>query len=355
MWQQGPRPFIKYAVGSDVASSKDDEAHSHSPTRHEYPGTYGHERFQSSGHSMWPHRLYPTPPWPGQPTHWPERDARGVPPAQPGPSVADPFVEPFKIPVPSRRNRSTLSDVPMPDYVASTSSSSRDISGMTGSSNVRNKEPAAPARIDDEQYNQLIEALSPRKLCSGACAPANTPTSAEPTTTTKPPKTSQPQAVSRAVSRAGSTGRPGPLRELSQPESRVPSNTSLESRDSEGNALVSTELLTPAGHTTGKKERRSSQRNSSEGGSVSPRNRSGGKQSDNLTEPKKNPNSSEGKRKRRVSSVDAAAVNTSDDKAPSPTKKVSRFTEVEDQYDLFGVLLDGASTIATGASDLEDE
>src|SRR5207247_38046 len=129
---------------------------------------------RAPAHPTWPYRLFPPPSMPWQGSSWPDAASKWSTP----PLFPDTFTDPFREYGPHRRARSTLEDVPMPDYIGSSSSSSRAISNMTGISFQHNKQPSVTAPIDEEQYNQLIEALSPYKeFCSGPCAPTNTPVS----------------------------------------------------------------------------------------------------------------------------------------------------------------------------------
>lgn len=85
-----------------------------------------------------------------------------------------------------RGARPSREDVAMPDY-ASTSSSSRPLSSMTGFSFEHSNQPSITACLDDDQYNDLIQSLTPTKAAPGAGtrAPSNTPSEAMP-----PPKLS---------------------------------------------------------------------------------------------------------------------------------------------------------------------
>lgn len=132
-------------------------------------------------------------------------------------------MDPFKDYHQRRRARSTLDDVPMPDYIGgSSSASSRAISNMTGISYEAQKAPSVTAPIDDEQYNQLIEAFSPsKKPNSGTHAPTNTPSSGPPIV----PKPSA-AAEARSASYSRGSGRPKVLKEISQPSTRDPSGSS---------------------------------------------------------------------------------------------------------------------------------
>lgn len=278
----------------------------------------------------------------------------------------------------------------MPDYFTSTNSSSRVISSTTKSSLERNKEPSAPAPLDDEQYNQLIEALSPKKLGSGTMAPANTPVKKQPTNiqsatknsraTPSPrckpgrsplrelskPATQDPSRVpSRQPSRAPSrvpSGKPSRAPSISQPSrlpgygpsrnpSRVPSNASLNSHVSADHPLLPVDLLTP--DARGKRERRNSRGTSPGGRSVS--NVSSGiksaKKNDFLTVP----GSNESKRKRRGSSVDSTPLKGNGMTGHTPSKKISRYLDQEERPpETIDSLLDETSMIASGGCVLDE-
>ena len=328
---------------------------------------------------MWPYRLYPTTQMPYQPAPWPERDLRWAP----APPITDPFSEHISVPMPTRHQRSTLTDVSMPDYFTSTSSSSRVISSTTKSSLGGNKEPSAPAPLNDEQYNQLIEALSPKKLGSGTCAPANTPVKKQSTNIESATKKSR-----VTPSPAIKSGR-SPLKELSQPAtqesscvpsrqpsrassrvpsskpsrlpscgqsrnpSRVSSNASLNSNISRDYPLLPVDLLTPDARTTGKRDGRNSKGTSPGGRSVS--NVSSGiksaKKSDFLTVP----GSNESKRKRRGSSVDSTPFRGNDKTGLASSKKMSRYLGQEEQPpESIDSLLDETSMIASGGCVLDE-
>ncbi|KKZ66105.1 hypothetical protein EMCG_08131 [[Emmonsia] crescens] len=252
MWHQASRPSFKYNLGVDYGSIREDEyAHSHSPTRPEPRGIGISDASRSSQYTAWPHRLYPTPQ-----TSWarpalPEKESRW--PLQP--VTHDPFVDSFREPGFSRRSRSTLDDVPMPDYTTSSSNSSRAISNMTGISfGQHSKQPSAAAPINDEQYNQLIEALSPGKLTSGTYAPTNTPSSVPPIAS----KQSAAAEVRVRRSHSKHPSRPGALQELPQPGVRIVSGSSARSDSDEGlgseNAPLPISLLSPNPRVKGKKE-----------------------------------------------------------------------------------------------------
>lgn len=232
MWYQPPHHLYKCQSGNTHVSYKDDEdAHAHSPTRHDASSGSTLNNHNAVPCPAWPYRLFPPPPIQWQASLPLERQASKWaqnPPAQ------DPFVDPFKDYNQRRRARSTLEDVPMPDYVGSSSASSRAISNMTGISYEAQRTPSVSAPIDDEQYNQLIEAFSPsKKPSSGTHPPTNTPASV-------PPIVSKPSAAAEARTASYSRGssRPKVLKEISQPGTRDPSGSSVISGGTPGESLA---------------------------------------------------------------------------------------------------------------------
>ncbi|PGH16950.1 hypothetical protein AJ80_05018 [Polytolypa hystricis UAMH7299] len=330
MWQQAQRESLKYNFGANHASRKEDEdSHSHSPTRHGGRTGGAPDHHQPPLYPTWPYRHYPTPPVGWQNHPWPERDSR-LPTL---PIIPDPFVEPYKEVGPTRRQRSTLEDVPMPDYVGSSSDSSRAISSMTGISFGHSKQPSIIAPCDDEQYNQLIEALSPKKYTSGTYAPTNTPASAAPSV----PKPSA-AAEARAISRPRNPSRPGVLKGIPHQVTGVSpasSDTSQSFDDDFGKgALLPTSLLSPSPRVKSKKEgnvtkgsRRGSNRSNSANNYGSPLHDSD-KQSmkDYARSGGSAVASSESKRKRSgaPTRLDVKSLEGKDVDTPSPTKKMSR-------------------------------
>ncbi|OJD22561.1 hypothetical protein ACJ73_06091 [Blastomyces percursus] len=319
MWHQASRPSFKYHLGVDYSSIRENEdAHSHSPTRPEPRGISVSDASRSTQYTTWPHRLYPTPQTTWARPALPARDSRW--PLQP--SVQDPFIDYFREPGLSRRSRSTLDDVSMPDYTTSSSNSSRVISNMTGISfGQHSKEPSVIAPIDDEQYNQLIEALSPGKLNSGTHAPTNTPSSAHPMA----PK--QCAATESRVPRSHSkhTSRPGALKELSQPGLRAVSGSSPRSGSEKGlgseNAPLPTNLLSPNPKVKGRKEGTGSEVGTPLCGS----NRVPTNSAKTVRRSKSSITASaESKRKRLNTSEQVEIAEDSESGNPSPTKKMSR-------------------------------
>jgi hypothetical protein len=144
------------------------------------------------------------------------------------------------------------------------------------------------------------------------------------------------------------------LQEISQPTSRVPSNASLESAVSDKeNIFLPGDLLTPSMNVVGRKERRSSK--SACSGCGSPRRKSSGKKNLSPGGQQESLLGSEGKRKRQNSSVDATALPINLDKdSPSPSKKVTRRADKEEQSHGLEALLDATSMLVTGCTDLEE-
>ncbi|KAM5475765.1 hypothetical protein McanCB56680_008028 [Microsporum canis] len=257
MWQQQPvhgsRHFLKHTVGPLYSSEKDEDAYSHSPTRHDFRQLNSQNVQFGVGFPAMPYRLQPNPIPPQYGNPWLDRDGPWA--APPPPQVSDPFVDPSKNawpPWPIRRRHSTLDDISMPDYIASSSSSSRVISNTAGLNFSRNKEPVQIALMDDEQYNQLIEAMSPRKVAGGTSPPTNTPVTA-PTAVTVPSETQDVPSVA-----ASTKNRHSALRELSRPGDgvRARSGSSLRSRNSlnEAPQQLQTALLSPSLNIRGRKE-----------------------------------------------------------------------------------------------------
>lgn len=166
----------------------------------------------------------------------------------------DPFIDPYMLEPtvrPPRGARSSLEDVPMPDY--SSSSSSRAISSMTGISYEHSKQPSITAPMNEEQYHQVIEVMSPPKtIVTGTEAPVNTPS-------TTVPIGSKPSAAAEA--RSASYGKSGSrtslLKEISQPVSRDVSGSSARSTMPPEGAIetaANKNHPSPSGHVKGKKE-----------------------------------------------------------------------------------------------------
>ncbi|KAL4801915.1 hypothetical protein BDV18DRAFT_164426 [Aspergillus unguis] len=227
MWTKEPRLF-KYNAGSGVSDVKEaEDAHTHSPTRHETRPPvatarhFGDQLDDLPARSFWRERNYqgPVPQWPGN-----FREPRWAPPET---AFADPFIDPYGLDPASRQRgaRPSWEDISMPDY--SSSSGSRAISNMTGISYEHSKHPSLVAPMDEESYSQLIQALSPPKPLTYS-AQAQTGVSF----TAALPVGSKPSAAAEA--RSASYGKGGGrrasvsvLKDVSYPSTRNASGSSI--------------------------------------------------------------------------------------------------------------------------------
>ncbi|KAE8145074.1 hypothetical protein BDV25DRAFT_134109 [Aspergillus avenaceus] len=222
MWSREPRLF-KYNSGGDLGDLKEPEdTHAHSPTRHgaRQAVTTANQISNPAVHGSWAYRNYqgPIPQLhsSSRELRWPQQDQ----------FLPDPFIDPYALDAsaPHRGARPSCDDVSMPDYVSS-SISSRAISNNTGISYEHSKHPSIITPIDEESYNQLIEALSPPKpLSCGTQAPANTPSATLPTGRKLSAATE-----ARSASYAIPGSRASILKELSIPGTRNHSETSVKS------------------------------------------------------------------------------------------------------------------------------
>ncbi|KAJ5300517.1 Apoptosis-inducing factor 1 [Penicillium atrosanguineum] len=160
MWAPS-RPAFKY-TGTCEPKAADD--HSHSPSK-------SGPRLAAMSLPSVPQSYNPwaqTRPFP-LPQTWSDQDPRY---ANVNHRFSEPFAEPTSLFNERERGwsqrgaRSSREDIPMPDY-SSSSASSRVISSDTGNSYEQ-------VHMDDDQYNMLIQALTPTKA-GGVRAPSNTP------------------------------------------------------------------------------------------------------------------------------------------------------------------------------------
>lgn len=343
MWQHHTKQILKYNVGHGIGGIKDEDAHTHSPTRHVARNCAPQNSHVGLNFTDLPYRLHGPSSTAWQYNGWSGHEGPWMAPAPP---ISDPFVEPSRYFGPPRRSRSTLDDVSMPDYIGSSSNSSRAISNMTGLSFGRNKETTKAAPMNDEQYNQLIDAFSPNKFGEGGtCAPVNTPTSA----VISKPSSLQATLVINTASNSGA------LKELSQPGSRARSGSSVRSRNSLNEApQPSGSLLSPSSNVVGRKEGLvicEDKENSRDGESTSPilspsRKNSSSSFKDGSRVTSNALASGESKRKRSVGSTheDTTSGSQQNLDSPSPSKKVSRHNGVEQLSPMTpdGFLDDGA-------------
>ncbi|OAL70931.1 hypothetical protein A7D00_4593 [Trichophyton violaceum] len=353
MWQQlvpGSRHFVKHSLGPLYSVEKDEDAHSHSPTRHDIRQFNNQGVQVGAGFSTLPYRMQPNPVPPQFSNNpWLDRDGPWI---APPPQVSDPFVDPSKNPWPPwpiKRRHSTLDDISMPDYIASSSSSSRVISNTAGLNFSRNREPAQIAPMDDEQYNQLTKAMSPSKATGGTSPPMNTPVAGK-------AATKAPSAVKDAPGATVNKSQPSALRELSQPgeDRRVRSGSSLRSRNSLNGMppQSQTGLLSPSPNIRGRKEGSLSvyeddKENSS--GDASPAHSS---RKASLTI-EAAVTSAESKRKRSISSTHSRGVVEA--VSPSSSKKISRRKRDEQLQAEFDDFLSAAAKTDALLSEVELE
>lgn len=175
MWSPAPRAGFKYNIGSSHADSKTNDGHGHSPVK---PTSTNN---QSAVYNAWATgRAFPVPASQQvsqAPPAWQQAylDRWGVPPRYLGP---EPCLEPNFVNETAWRQRgarSSREDIPMPDY-SSSSASSRAISGNSGNSAISYE---AAVNMEDDQYNILIQAMTPTKA-PGVRAPSNTPSAKAP-------------------------------------------------------------------------------------------------------------------------------------------------------------------------------
>ncbi|KAJ5621993.1 hypothetical protein N7528_005225 [Penicillium herquei] len=237
MWTRVVPMGTKLNSAGDFAARKaDDTPHSHSPARPE-PRLLPTASSQSSGsqgmlYNAWAaNRAFPVPAsqWqtqPSEPRRWGFYQDRFL----------EPFVAEQSIDTlvneeawTHRGARSSREDVPMLDY--SSSSGSRAFSSMTGVSYEHSKQPSLEAPMDDEQYNALIQALTPTKPPTmGTRAPSNTPSAV--------PQKPKPSAAATARSKGYSrSARASVLRDVS--------NSNPSTRDVSGSTNISNAVHVP--------------------------------------------------------------------------------------------------------------
>lgn len=239
MWLAMPNAS-RYGSAARYGTSKvvGDGAHGHSPSKPGRPehrititantssqsssnaATYSGST--SSTYNAWtPNRGFPIPStqWNGYPQEprWDPQDAYIVEPAM------EVFVDDRAWR--QRGARSSREDIPMPDYASTGSTSSRAISSsMTGMSYEHSKQPSINSCLDDEQYNELIQALTPTKAPPvGTRAPSNTPSTAATAMSASKPSAA---AEARSARYKTRSSRASALREISQPSTRDVSGSS---------------------------------------------------------------------------------------------------------------------------------
>ncbi|KAF7586975.1 hypothetical protein BBP40_007890 [Aspergillus hancockii] len=260
MWSREPRLF-KYNSRGELSDLKEPEdTHAHSPTRHgaRQAAAMSSQISNPAAQSSWMYRNYhgtiPQMQDNTRESRWPQQEQ----------FMPDPFIDPYVLD-PSARHRGarpSWEDISMPDYVSS-SISSRAISNMTGISYEHSKHPSIIAPIDEESYNQLIEAISPPKpLSCGTQAPANTPSATLPIVQ----KLSAAAEARPAYTKGG--GRASVLKERSHPDTRDVSESSAPSNlpaDTIKTTVTSILHVSPTVQLKGRKEGMVSDKKENEG------------------------------------------------------------------------------------------
>ncbi|KAJ5731000.1 uncharacterized protein N7483_005508 [Penicillium malachiteum] len=260
MWTRAVPMSTKFnAAGDFVAMKSDDTPHSHSPARPE-PRLLPTASSQSSSsqgmlYNAWvANRAFPLPAsqWqnqPNDPRRWGLYQDRYL-----GPFMTEQNIDTLinEEAWTHRGARSSREDVPMLDY--SSSSGSRAFSSMTGVSYEHSKQPSLEAPMDDEQYNALIQALTPTKPPTmGTRAPSNTPSAV--------PQIPKPSAAAKARSKgySRSSARTSVLRDVSNsnPSTReVSGSTNISNAVPVPDKIITPSKLgtSPSGNVKGKKE-----------------------------------------------------------------------------------------------------
>ncbi len=251
MWSKEPRLF-NYNAGSGVSDLKEaNDAHAHSPSRHETrpPVATTGQISNPPALNLWRNRNYqgPVPQCQGN-----YMDPRWAPPET---AFADPFVDPYMFDpaVRHRGARQSWEDISMPDYISS-SNSSRAISSMTGISYEHSKHPSLVAPMDEDAYSQLIHALSPPKPLSFSTHAQSNPSTAALPMGSK--LSAAAEARSQSYSKSGSRrGSISILKDISYPGTRDVSESSVKSNTAPSDPAAATKLHpSPSGPVKSRKE-----------------------------------------------------------------------------------------------------
>lgn len=240
--------LFKYNSGSGYSDYKESEGvHTHSPTRHEPRASAKVNSHPSSQvmYNPWAFKNFPAPPtaWQTHPGEqgWPLQEL----------FTKESFMDPYAFEQQGHeRDHPSLDDISMPDYTGSSASSSRAISSMTGVSYEHSKQPSIMGPLDQEHYNQLVEALQPSTYHAQASAAHAMPTAM--TTSLKPSAAAEARSASYTPGgrRASASS---VLREISQPGTRNISGSS--SRSGMEPATTTRKVhASPSGQVQGKKE-----------------------------------------------------------------------------------------------------
>ena len=245
MWASSPQATFRYSTSSGGFGElkQPEEAHAHTPGKS--MASITNSRTGNGAmvyNNAWAsNRAFPVPAsqWQPHPYQCESRWSFGIyADHNPGASLAESGVEALRaaeaVAWQHRGARSSCEDVPMPDYTSS--SSSRAISSMTGISYEHSKQPSITAPMDDDQYNLLIQALTPTKAPTiGTRAPSNTPSAIAPLAKSAPAK------EARLPSNTRISNRKSALREISQASTR---NVSESTNKSNPN-LIEKDISTP--------------------------------------------------------------------------------------------------------------
>jgi hypothetical protein len=163
----------------------------------------------------------------------------------------------------------------MPDFTGSNSSGSRAISSMTGISYEHSKQPSIIAPMDDDEYHQLIQTLSPNKTLPDGHVTLNSSSAIVPMGT----KLSAAADARTASYARTSTSTRSALREISQPSTREVSESSMKSNAPADPTLETTTPSNPHVSPTGnvKSRKKGPENKENEDESETPRRPSGKK------------------------------------------------------------------------------
>lgn len=162
MWMHAAAQPFKYNSGRTTINDlkEPEDAHTHSPKKY---------RSRAAAVSGGP--IQPPPPFYGTlsrkdfqapPTQWSDSQGEPIWARREQDFVGDPFGDAYIIDH-HRGSRSSQSDISMPDYQSSTSSSSRAMSGITGISYEHSKQPSIAGLLNDDQYGQVFRTFTPPK------------------------------------------------------------------------------------------------------------------------------------------------------------------------------------------------
>jgi hypothetical protein len=149
---------------------------------------------------------------------------------------------------------------------------------MTGISYEHSKQPSIIAAMDDDQYHQLVQALSPKKPLSIGHVPSDASSSANVPSGSRLSAAAEARAASYTRT---NTATRSALREVSQPSTRGVSGSSIKSNSPADTALETTTPtkphVSPNGNVKGQKEGTSENKENEDESLETPRRPSGKK------------------------------------------------------------------------------